>query len=267
MPSSTAAHQRINLRSLYVPSARCISVRYGEVESCILNELMAKGYDQAPVVDDGGEIVGIVATIELEHLQASNAHLVETSTEINKKTIATETTLNDLLDALSESRSVLVNNNSKSIGIVTISDLNKHPLRSAIYPLFATLETELATLIAESCTDPWEWIPNLGRQRRVQVLGSWEVAKRAGVETDPLTGCMFTDLIEVFVKNDTVRTKTSYRNATQARQASEKLPKFRNKVMHPVSPLVLSIEDVTEMRETIRRIEELIVSLESRSND
>ncbi len=265
MSLGTDAHQRINLTSLYVPLERCISVRYGCIDSAVLSELKANGYDQAPVVNKDGEAAGIIETTELEGLASSKFHLVETSALINKTTIAAETTLNDLLVTLSTVRSVLVSNDSKSIGLVTISDLNKHSLRSAIYPLFATLEVELAALIAETCSDPWEWIPNLGRQRQVHVLGSWEVAKRANVDTDPITGCLLTDLVEVFKKNDAVRLDTIYRDAGQAGRALNNVPKFRNKIMHPVSPLVLGMEDVAEMRETINQIEELIVSLESRS--
>lgn len=257
MNSTPQWHYRVDLRPICVPLEHCNCARYGLVNTLILDQLKQNDYEQAPILDSDINAVGIADTKALENLHSQNLPLTEASPVIDNTMLESETTLDALLETLSSKRAVLIVDAHRPIGLLTISDLNKHHIRSVIYPLLAKLEIELAALISETCTDPWDWIPNLPRQRQVQVIGYWEVTKRAGVETGALTGCTLTDLIEVLAKNEVVRSKVGYQDASQVRLALGNLRQFRNKVMHPVSPLVLSMKEVGDMRETIKQIEKL----------
>lgn len=255
-------HHKVDLASLYVPLERCISVNFGYLDPTAIGKLLTNDYDQAPVFNSEGEAVGIVETDYLERLLASGHPLNENTAELDSASINSEASLDTLLDVLSSSRSKLVRLASTPVGLITISDLNKPPLRSLIYPLLARLEIDLAALIADTCHDPWSWIPLLSKQRQVQVLGYWELTKRSGVDTGPLTGCMLTDLIEILAKMDSVRALAGYADAGAVRLSLGGVPKFRNKVMPPVSPLVLSIADVAAAREVLNRVVELGERLE-----
>ena len=53
---------QIDLRELCVPITSCVTVSLGPIRKDVLEQLERAGYDQAPVLDAAGEIIGIVDT-------------------------------------------------------------------------------------------------------------------------------------------------------------------------------------------------------------
>ena len=248
---------RLDLRELAIPLDRCIVARVGEVEPSIIQALIANGYDQAPVLDPQGRPIGIVPTSALQQIQSEGTPLLPNDSTIERARLPADVELDDFLDLLSRNRALLVQIGPDSFSLLTISDLNKHPLRSLLYEIFADLEVSLAAFIAGRCLDPQEWIPHLSEDQQVQVLGFWEVTRRSGVDIDPLSACTLSNLISILTSNGRMMTTLGYNSKSHAQSVLGRLPKLRNKVMHPVRPLVLSSGDVSNIRETIQRVKDM----------
>lgn len=236
---------------------RCVSVSPGEIDGKVLQELQDKGYDQAPVLDRSGEALGIIATTQLAQLHEASRPLTVEHPGIDRTRVPSDADLDLFLETMSRRRATIVLAEDTPYGLVTVSDLNRHPLRAALYRIFADLETSLAAFVAATYVDPWKWIPHLSEDHQVQVLGFWEVTRRAGVDTGPLAGCTLTNLISVVVADEGLRKALGYRSGNEARKLLGGFPRLRNKVMHPVRPLVLGTEDVARIRHAVRHALEL----------
>ena len=103
--------------------------------------------------------------------------------------------LETLLSTMSKRRAVFVIRESDATehgyhawnyGLLTISDLNRHGLRGALYRLFSEVESGLAKLIETSLGEPWEWIRVLTESHQVGILGYWELSKRKGIDIGPI---------------------------------------------------------------------------------
>ena len=240
----------IDLCEIATPLDRCVVARLGPISSRILDEL-GNVYDQAPVLDDSGRALGIIRTAALRALYEARRSLVTDEPGIDRTRLEPITDLAEVLSALASRRAALVSESDSTLGLVTISDLNKHPVRALLYGVLADLETALASFIESRCKDQEEWLPHLSEREQVQILGFWEITRRAGVDTSPLAGCMLTDLIGVVTHHQGLRTALGLASKNGIGRLTGRLPKLRNKVMHPVRPLVLRPEDAGEIRSTI----------------
>lgn len=137
------------LRTLYVPLDQCVSVKTGKIDLSALAELENRGLDQAPVYSsDRASILGLISTRRLRELSESGDQVDGNDPEIRNEAHFLRTgpflTLEKLLFTLSERRAVFVVRESSAseygyaetnYGLLTISDLNRHALRGALYTL------------------------------------------------------------------------------------------------------------------------------------
>jgi hypothetical protein len=251
---------RLNLRHLYTPLTQCVGVRPGKIDLAVIEELQRHRFDQAPVFGGPAGAVGVVGTDELQRLFQSDEPLDGEDQVVSCATIPIETSLDALLTALSETRGLLVVD-ARVEALITISDLNKHPFRVALYAPFAALEESLALAIERECPNPDEWLEKLPENDQVHILGSWEVSKRFSVDTGPLIGCTLTHLIRIATLSQKLRDLLGFHDASGAQAALGRLPTYRNKVMHPVRPLVLSPDDVRKLRVTVDLLHRVLARL------
>lgn len=174
---------RLDLALLYTPLDRCQSVTLGPLDQGTVTALEAERLDQAPVLDGPRGVLGIVRTEGLKALASSGQALLLESPLIEHTRIEPNPFLAELLATLDARRAVLVATGDRVDGLLSISDLNKHAFRVALYMVFAALEIVLAEVIRARCLDHNEWIGLLKEYDQVRVLGSWEVAKRKSVDT------------------------------------------------------------------------------------
>jgi hypothetical protein len=173
---------------------------------------------------------------------------------IDSAGLPVDVSLIELLRVLSSRRACLVADGEKVSGLLTISDLNRHAFRVALYTVLAALEVALARLIERKWPEPDRWLPKLSRDDQVRILGFWEVTRRFGVDTGPLAGCTLTQLVRIVGAIDDLWRELGFGTGSKARASLDRLPPFRNKVMHPVRPLVLARRDVAEIKQAVDRI-------------
>lgn len=257
MTEDRASGLLLDLGDIATPLDRCVAADVGEIPARLLDELAAHDYDQAPVATPDRGVVGTVPIEALRELHATDRPLTPDHPAVETAQFQPLTRLDHVLQVLAQTRAALVASNGSPTGLVTVSDLNKHPVRAVLYGIFADLEIALASLIGRHHPNPNTWLDRLTEDHRVYVLGFWEVTKRAGMDIGPLAGCTLTQLLAVVEADPLIREALGFASRTQAGRVVGSLPKLRNKVMHPVRPLVLRKNDVEAVRETLIRVLEL----------
>lgn len=261
----------VPLEDICIRLADCVSVQPGPIDDCSLNALLEKGYDQAPVDDPAtNRFWGLVDTEHLIELKRHGKHLDENDPHVRdeEKLFRTGsfTSIYGLLDKLRNLRAIIVVRVSSAsdygyaefiAGLFTISDLNRHAIRTILYRLLASVEDGLARIVERQHADPWDWIRLLNEDAQVRALGYWEISKRRGVDIGPIASLNLTHLLGIVAKSPRLLGLLEFK----ARSAFEKftgcIPDFRNRIMHPVRPLVLGQQDVEGVYKAARSLEEL----------
>ncbi len=138
--------------------------------------------------------------------------------------------------------------------LVTISDLNRHSFRSLLYPILAELESALAKLIERHCEDPWVWLDTTSEDTQIRLIGRWEYERRRSVDTTPVAGCTLIDMINIVARFRDLRSTLGFASRNKFDDATGSFSNLRNKIMHPVRPLILDPDDVCQLQETLAAI-------------
>jgi hypothetical protein len=236
----------ISLTTISTPIEKCVTLRIGQVAPISLNKLQSEGFDQAPVLDLADVPIGILATTDAARLLKSGEPLRAENPAITKNWTPEATSVGTLLAALRDHHAALVGSQGATTALVTASDLNRHNFRRILYGLFAELEAVTARLVDLAFTAPKDWIRLLSDEAQVRVFGFWELAKSRNVDVGPIAGTMLTDLLRVVSKSQPLLAEIKLKRS-ELKDLTGELPDWRNRVMHPVRPLVLSGEEVKDL--------------------
>lgn len=143
------------------------------------------------------------------------------------------------------------------LGLLTISDLNRHPLRAELYSLMSHAEVELATLVEKAFPDAWTWIRSLNEGHQVGILGYWELSRRRGVDVGPVAATTLSQLIQVVSRSKNLLARLGFQSRNEFDLPTGSIPELRNVVIHPVRPLILEHGDVSRVRETVLAVRDL----------
>lgn len=264
----------VDVSLMYTPIEECVSVQLGPVSTQVLAKLCGHGYDDAPVAQDG-RVLGAVSMVELQglldqgqDLGMANLRLTDRAQWLTSSS-KTRVPIFQLLTVLLGDRCTFVCDAPRTVldpsgpvrGFLTISDLNRHVFRAALYGAFAALEAQLAAFIEASCRDPWEWIKSLSEEHQVRILGYWDLSKRHGLDVGPVAAATLTNLLTVAAKSSTLRGALGFTKRSEIEKVVGAVPNVRNAVMHPVRPLIGRHDDVQRVLQTMRTVAALHDSL------
>jgi hypothetical protein len=128
-------------------------------------------------------------------------------------------------------------------------------------PLTHPPQLDLATLVKREFADPWDWIERLDERSQPQVLGYWELAKRKGVDVGPVAATTLSQLLGVVAKRKDLLQRLGFASRNAFEEETGSIPDTRNKVMHPVRPLVLNQEEVRKVRDAVLCVSSLTEQL------
>lgn len=247
--------KKIDLRGMFTPIRNCVSVQTGSVSLSKLRELEARNYDESPVFDPSGEAIGVVPTIFLRDKYDRSEELLVSDPKIRLEKVEVLIELDEFLSRLQRVRSVFVATGSGEVlGLVTMSDLNSHVFRAAIYPLLARLESRLAHVIDEEFPDPWTWLKWLG-DGASGVVGHWEILKRNGMDLGASCGATLVQLLQVAERHDLLRGQLGFESKTKCGDFRGRVASVRNAVMHPARPLIESQDGIARLRSVLRGVQ------------
>lgn len=263
------------LETLCTPMDECLTVTVGPVDTSILAELETRQYDQAPVYSTNRCLLGLVDTQRLRTLHEKSSPLLADDPAVcdqdHQFHIGPFVTVSRIFETLSDRHSVLVFRGSSATeygyvewhyGLLTISDLNRQPLRAALYSVLAELESGMANLVDKHFQDPWVWVKTLAEENQVRLLGYWELTRRLGIDVGPIAATTLAQLFQVVAKNKELLSSLGYdsRNAFESQTGT--IAHLRNSVMHPVRPLVLDQDEVAKVLATLQSATDLFTRVE-----
>lgn len=256
---------------MVTPIPECVCAQEGRVTDELLGFLDQHGYDQAPVETAESPIeLRLTTRATLQGLREKSEDLGSTTDHYETDDLALAShphlPLLELLSIFESRRAAIVYHEhswdsglpepgwevprtkwkeTQVFGLLTISDLNNREVRKTAYELLLDLETQLALLTRRRFIhDSNEWVALLGEQSQVRILGNWTLARRNGVDTNPVEYAMVNELLAVATETESLRTILGFTSKTAAHSAARKIGELRNRVMHPVRPFVLGTDDV-----------------------
>ena len=268
--SSALNFPTVDVRRLLTPWEKCTSVTTGPVDETVLRTMIDRDYDFAPVFS--GEpslknLLGLVSRARLEELVKQNRPLTADDPAIQKHEVDLYPRLDLLLEAMAEFPARIVTKERgaihESYGILTLSDLNKHALRVLIYEILAEFEMVLADLVRATWGDAIDWVRRLPEDAQARILGYWYISKLDGVDTGPVTGATLSELLRAVGSNREARQKLGFRSRNEWDEQTGRLPQLRNRVMHPVRPLLLNSDDCRQLKNELRVAMELTQKIRS----
>jgi hypothetical protein len=260
----------IDVNELCTPIAECVCIETGLIDSTIIDTLEKNDFDYAPVTDRG-RVIGLIETSQARSMLDAGLELSSSDQAITHTEIRREIPIELLLDEMSRMLAALVTEvdggdrarGTKILGLMTIADLNRQPLRTVLYRILARLEDGLARLISRHFSDPWTWLMALREDHQASLIGYWELSKRRGVDIGPIAATTLTQLLAVAQKSKDLRSALGFETGTSFEKCSGAIPGLRNQVMHPVRPLILAGKDVLDVKATVRSIAELGTRVET----
>jgi len=259
----------VPIREVCTPVDALLCAIAGPVDQTLLVELERRGFDQAPVLAERSrQFIGIVEFPRLRDLMSRGEALLEDDPEVCSERNflrigATGLNLFRLLDALRGARAVLVVSESSATelghhecleGLITLSDLNRVEIRSLVYSILSSSEMILSRALKSAVPDPWDWLPHLTRERQASILGYWELSKRSGVDIGPFPAATLSDLLTILEVSPRLRSVRPSRGK-DLKALHHKVLGVRNRVMHPVRPLVAESGEVDEVYQALRYLE------------
>ena len=263
--------EQLDMRDLSIRLDDCVCVVPGPVDADIVNALDENRFDQAAVFDrETRRLWGLVATKHLRALLDGQVELAADDPKIMREEIEFRVgcfvSIYELIERITQHRAVIVIGESDATeyghaeflhGLFTISDLNRHAVRGILYVLLSQIEAGLAVLVERVLPEPWSWLSFLNEEAQVRALGYWELSKRRGVDVGPIAATSLAQLLTVAARSDRVRNALGYSSGNSFSRDTGRIPEFRNRVMHPVRPLVLGLEDVQDIHRTLTVLEQL----------
>lgn len=212
-------------------------------------------YDAVPVVDgDAGdptaEIVGVLWRSDLEGvspLLRVDSVLDERPVE---KLLAPSTPMLRFARDASANRLTLIGADATVVGLVTVYDLERLPVRLSLFQHLLYLEQKLGEAIMEIEPDPDRW-PEIAPGHREKIQEGVARSRRRDHHGSPVLGIGFTEKVEI-ARNLLVRVL----GKPFRREIMDFLAPFRNDVAHG-----LPFERVEDVPKRINQIDELIEHL------
>ncbi len=244
------------------PISHCLNANVGEIGLELLNKLDFHNFDQVLVTAEK-HAIGIIDTSDLKYLYEHKKNLSIKSKFIKQVYVYVKTSLEDVLKIFENTNSAILLNgaktdvNSYATGLITLSDLNKSAFRGLLYQLFANLEGNLSKIIDQTYENHWDWLPWLSENHQISLIGSWEISKRNKVDLRPINGANLTQILTIIGKSQELRKIMGFESRNKYDDLTGRIPEIRNKIMHPVRPLVLNSDDVSQLRKCLETISDL----------
>jgi predicted transcriptional regulator len=123
----------------------------------------------------------------------------------------------------------LVVSGMKLDGIVTLSDLQKLPVRPSIFFLITHLELLMATTLRSTFNDDGDWLKLLSQNRQDRIEEKWNALKMGNMDIDRILATDFCDKRDLILKLGLFHSGITRKQATKQLKSIERL---RDHVAH-----------------------------------
>lgn len=222
-------HSGLTVALIATERKRLMTCRLNESLSAVVPKSREKQYDHLPVTnDDGGHIVGILHTRECIQHASGTGRVSEHFRPLSERDlIGTNARILDFIKDADSKPCRLIVSESEIIGLVTLSDLQRLPVRAALFALITGLERTMTGAIRKKYTTDKDWLRLLGKCRREKINGEVEKSKKQDRFVDKLLFTQFCDKRDILL-----HFFPSSLSKTKLRRQLEEIEELRNQVAH-----------------------------------
>ena len=221
-------HSGLTVALIATKRRRLVTCGLNASLSAVVPQSKEKQYDYLPVVDDeGSKIVGLLNTGELVQNSSCKGLVREYSHPLSEgNLIGADASILDFIKDADSNPCRLIVSGSEIIGLVTLSDLQRLPVRVALFALVTGLERTMADAISKQYADENEWweLLNEGRQKKVR-----EKVAKSKQDNGFVNTLLFTEFCD---KRDILLHFFPSLNKTKLRCQLEEIEDLRNQVAH-----------------------------------
>lgn len=152
-------------------------------------------------------------------------------------------------------------------GIITMSDLQKPPVRMWLFGMMTLLEMRISRLIALTCPgDSWKQFLSESRLQKAQAL--LEERQRRNQNLELIDCLQISDKGQIIARNEEIRRLTRMQSRRQAEQTIKVLESLRNNLAHSQDIISCDWETIVSLCKDMERVvagtEEVQQALENR---
>lgn len=172
--------------------------------------------------------------------------------------ISRDTPIPELIELFvrSSNRAYLVIFGQDMVGLVTLADINKMPTRIYLFNLVAELETALAAAISGYVDGEDEKVLTvLEKSEIVREYGAMTPSMRSqDLDISILQQLNLSDLVNFLRKTPALYQAIGFKSAGDVERRLNGLVHLRNRVAHPVRPLVISSDELARVSSRIQEV-------------
>jgi len=214
-----------------------------------------RGYDFLPVVESDAEDAAIVGLFHAKSYQARPSvdgivrHKMDKLSDANL--IGADASILDFLSEVSSRPFRLIVSGKRIDGLVSWSDLQKLPVRAALFGLITGLEIVMAAAIRSGYPTGDDWLCHLSSGRRNKVREKFESSRENDSEVDAL---LFTEISD---KATIIRKSWNLgESQKQLKQHFRRIRKLRDKLAH-ANDYATTHDDAVGVCGTVRKLLEM----------
>jgi len=211
-------------------------------------------FDYVPV-KEGEEVVGLLHRSEYDVEDATGQVREAMCPLRGDLIISADAGILGYIESADKRPCRLVLRGSRLDGIVTLSDLQKLPVRPVIFLLVTHLELLMARWIRQHCQAEDEWLNRLHEDRRDKVNDKWADLEVNNLAIDKLTATEFAD------KRDVLLELRSPDKKNKAKKELGRVERLRNSVAH-AGDYALTRENAKKTVTTVRAAQQWIADLQ-----
>lgn len=222
-------HSGLAVALIATERKRLMTCSLDESLSVVVQRSKEKQYDHLPVTnDDGGDIVGLLHTRECARYASRTERVKGHFRPLSEgDLIGVNASILDFIKDADSKPCRLIVSESEIMGLVTLSDLQRLPVRAALFALITGLERTMAGAISEQYKDENEWCGLLSEGRRKKV---WEKVVKSKQDDGFVNTLLFTEFCD---KRDILlHFFPSSLGKEKLRCQLEEIEELRNKVAH-----------------------------------
>lgn len=245
---------------------RLIATPRAMLETCRSDEALpdvvernTERFDYFPVLDasnTGGRIIGLIDLTDFHDSPAPDVSVEKLVQPITEKVlIGANASIIDFVKEADKTHCRLVVSGSQISGLVSLADLQKLPVRAALFAVVTQLEIVMAAAIRRAFAESEGWLDLLSQERRQKIRDEMAASRQDESFVESILFTQFADKVTVIKKhNDKLSSKRSFERDLDRAQ------RLRNALAH-ANDYAATRATAMEVCETVRMVELWIGSL------
>ncbi len=259
LDSMTALQDRLSVALIATPRDKLLTCRAEDSLSTVVSNNLEK-YDYFPVLDgaadEGGQIIGLLELAPYFNDENPPGIVHEKMIPVSENfLIGANAGILGFLRTADHNGCRLVVSGAKINGLVNLSDLQKLPVRAALFALIIRFEMTMAEAIGRELDNPEEWKNRLSPRRRAEIENRRKKAVADNNEMDELLLTDFNDKRNIILKSPLLPLEWRKFDSD-----SNEARKLRNNLVH-ANEYAATRKAATKVCDTVRKIEHWIALL------